>query len=240
MPSLNIKVAAAGAETGALLQEYLEDLGILHNRHADYALCYGLPCSPEQINLNAQCGLDKITRMQLMQDQNVQVVPWFTGINAPTTIKFPLLARKTHGHGGTDLMPVFEPQEIPWRIAAGWDWFSSYVPVQEEYRVWMFQGILIDTFKKVMRRPQEYQYLGRNFRNGFEFELCEAFNPATQLAQAAIKAIGLDFGAVDMIHGRDGSMYILEVNTAPGVIRSGAQNTLRKFASHVQTWLTNI
>jgi len=38
-----------------------------------------------------------------------------------------------------------------------------------------------------------------------------------QLAIDAVEALGLDFGAVDILMTGDGSVYVLEVNTAPGL-----------------------
>ena len=144
------------------------------------------------------------------------------------------------GHGGTDIVPVFEAKEIPWRKAAGWDWFSSYVPTATEYRVWVYRNAYLDVYEKVMRRPSDYKYIGRNFRSGFDFEpMVVAPKDAIRESIVAVRALGLDFAAVDVLHGEDGHVYILEANTAPGVIRSKAQGTLGKLADCIVKWDTD-
>ena len=240
MLSAKLQVAQAGAETGALLKEYLESRGVAVSRAAKPIVCYGLGTHVRP-NLNGNCSLGKIERMALLTARGVPTVPWFSGANLPKDFTFPLLARKESGHGGTDIMPVFQAEEIPWRIAAGWDWFSQYVPVDTEYRVWVFQGKILDVYEKVMKRPTEYAYVaGRNFRQGFEFQVKDINKvPETVLmaGDAAVSALGFDFGAVDLLHGKDGRVYVLEVNTAPGVLRSRAEKTLAKLADCVVEWL---
>lgn len=61
----------------------------------------------------------------------------------------------------------------------------------------------------------------RNHDNGWVFcprPLSETSNDLLQLAVDAVKALGLTFGAVDVvIDKREGKPYVLEVNTAPGL-----------------------
>jgi glutathione synthase/RimK-type ligase-like ATP-grasp enzyme len=185
--------------------------------------------------------------MLAMDAAGVLTVPWFQVSDIPRgfefaqkqrimDMRFPLLARKITGQGGTDIVPVFEAKEIPWRIAAGWDWFSSYIPMITEHRVWVFRGRALGTYEKQMRRPKDYKYIGRNFRNGFDFVKSDFVRDASEQAVKAVKALRLDFGAVDMLRGMDGRVYVLEVNTAPGCIKSGAQATLGKLADCIVDW----
>lgn len=236
-----VKLAISGVakETGALLKEYLEEAGVYRDT-APATVCYGR-IGATQYALNANCYLDKIERMRIMERAGVSLIPWSTGglaANFFAPFQFPLLARKANGYGGTDIVPVFQSEEIPWRVAAGWDWFSKHIPTRTEYRVWIFRDEVLDIYEKSMKRPEEYKYIGRNFRNGFEFGICAARTncPAGLLARDAVQALKLDFAAVDLLHGLDDNIYVLEVNTAPGVIRSGAQGTLRKLAQRIVSW----
>jgi D-alanine-D-alanine ligase-like ATP-grasp enzyme len=49
-------------------------------------------------------------------------------------------------------------------------------------------------------------------------EQVEWTEPLVTEAQKAVNALGLDFGAVDIIYnGHEDKYYVLEVNTAPGM-----------------------
>lgn len=243
---VNLKIASCSSETGALLKEYLEDRGLTINPLSPIDICYGVRSSKAKRLNGLAGGGDKVGNMVKMEAGGVRLVPWFSGSNVPIGFKFPALARNTTGHGGTDIVPVFQAQEIPWRIAAGFSWFSSYVPMVTEYRVWNFRGETLDVYEKVMNRPEDYKYVaGRNFRNGFDFQKID-FNPRNPIyqkihneARKAVRALGFDFGAVDMLWGTDGEPYTLECNTAPGVLKSGAQATLGKLADRMVEWVND-
>jgi len=233
----SVKISSDGSETGALLVEYLKDRNVYDSK-GQATVCYGLS-SRNRPALNHSCQSDKITRMRAMNNAGIRTVPWFDAKRVPANVQFPILARKMYGMGGKDIATIFQREEIDWRIAAGWDWFSEYVPVARELRCWVYRDEVLDTFEKVMRRPQDYTKIGRNFGNGFEFELVGEHTEAYKASIETLRALGLDFGAIDLLVGKDGLTYVLEANTAPGVIRSGAQATLGKFADRIVNWLQN-
>lgn len=226
-------------ETGALLEGYLKDRGVLDNKNGRGIVCYGHPIGSNERAINGVGNGGKINNLNLLKKGGVRTIPWFSASDRiPIGFKFPALARNNHGFGGKDIMPVFQLKEIEWRIAAGFDWFSSYIPLDTEYRAWIFRGECLDIYEKVMVRPHEYVHVaGRNFRQGFEFKRLEN-QPAdvAQTAIAGVAAIGYDFGALDLLRGEDGLIYVLECNSAPGVIRSKAQLTLAKFADRITEW----
>lgn len=235
MIKTNIAISSDGSETGALLREYLDARGVYSDK-GPALVCYGTNGwgSP---SLNSNCRSDKVRRMQAMDHSGVRLVPWAIGKDAHN-LSLPLFARKLYGMGAKDLMPVFQREEIDWRLAAGWQWFSTILPIEQELRLWVWRGEVLQAFEKVMDRPEQYTAMGRNFGQGFEFRpvTLESGDPARQ-ALKAVRALGLDFGAVDMITTPSfGGAYVLEVNTAPGAIRSGAQATLAALADRITDW----
>lgn len=243
---VQLRIASAGKETGALLKELLTNANV-YSAKGEGIVSYGLHlCDKKDPKiLNGVAARGKIFNMEAMVDAGVCTVPWFRGSTIPEGLKFPLFARKNSGCGGEDLMPVFHPQEVPWRVKAGWSWFSTIIPVRREFRVWVFRNQILDIYEKVMQRPSEFAFMGRNFRNGFEFRPLEIREDrllvpyAITLGAEAIKAVAcldLDFAAVDMITDDNDHVFVLEVNTAPGVIRSGAQSTLKKLAARIEAW----
>lgn len=234
MITTTVRISSDGAETGALLQDYLLDRGVF-NPKGPATVCYGLSTNRTP-RLNGACQSDKITRMRCMQEAGVRLVPWTDDPHRAAQMHFPLFARRTYGMGAKDLVPVFQPEEIPWRVAAGWKWFSEIVPIERELRVWVWRGEVLQSFEKVMQRPADYKTLGRNFGQGFDFVPFPFAPPYSTEAITSTAALGLDFAAIDMLVGKDGRVYVLEANTAPGAIRSGAQRTLAKLADRIEEW----
>ena len=88
-----------------------------------------------------------------------------------------------------------------------------------EYRVHVFQGKVIDYRKKSRRDgdpAQEGQSDVRTLGNGWVFRQSnlKRLERIEELAIQAIEALGLDFGAVDIIKDENGEVYVIEINTA--------------------------
>jgi len=105
--------------------------------------------------------------------------------------------------------------------------YTKQVPNAGEYRVHVFNNDIILYQKKsrrwvdedVVDTPTEEQSTVRNLESGWVYRTgnLERLERVENLAIDAIKALGLDFGAVDIIMDNDGLVYVLEVNTAPGL-----------------------
>lgn len=110
--------------------------------------------------------------------------------------------------------------------------YVKYVKKQAEYRVHVFGDKTIHVQKKVVRQgEQPKDWKVRNLGNGFIFQTegVELAKAGHEAAITAIKALYLDFGAVDLIYNeRSNKFYVLEVNTAPGL---GNQSTLNAYAN---------
>ena len=97
--------------------------------------------------------------------------------------------------------------------------YVKYFRKQHEYRLHVFQGRLIDITEKRKRRGvlNANPYV-RNLDGGWVYcrENVDASYSIKELAIKGVAALGLDFGAVDLVE-RDGIAKILEINTAPGL-----------------------
>lgn len=132
------------------------------------------------------------------------------------------------GSGGRDIT-VVRPGDVFPKAPL----YVQYIPKLLEFRVHAFR--ILDEVELLIRQKLREsdaeqtrdQRLIRNRDNGWVYGLVRDEEKANLAAREAIKAIGalgLDFGAVDVIIGRDdGKAYVLEVNTAPGL---DAQATL--------------
>jgi len=110
--------------------------------------------------------------------------------------------------------------------------YTKYIPKSAEYRIHIFNGRMLDYVQKKRvaseRRDDTYSPYIASMERGWVFTRTDVpESPAAiSLAQRAITALGLDFGAVDIIYS-EGRYYVLEVNTAPGL----AGNTLIKYGN---------
>jgi len=102
--------------------------------------------------------------------------------------------------------------------------YTEYIPKKAEYRFHVFGDKVIDVQEK--RKKREFDADSRNTRvrnvnNGYVY--CrDGVNPpdgAADLAINAVKAVGYQYGAVDLIYNeKRNQCYVLEVNSRPGLM----------------------
>lgn len=103
---------------------------------------------------------------------------------------------------------------------------TKYIDKDEEYRVHYGVNGVISVQKKGKKRGferTEEQGRVRSHDNGFVFMRQNIAPPKEVITQAknAFMASGLDFGAFDVIYTKnDDRAYVLETNTAPGLVNS--------------------
>lgn len=119
------------------------------------------------------------------------------------------------GHSGSGIVIVEEGEELPDAPL-----YTKYIFKTKEYRVHATATGVIHTQRKV-RDPdvEPLSWKVRSHANGFIFQVTniQPSDARDKLAMASVKALGLDFGAVDIIEDKKGNLYVLEVNTAPGL-----------------------
>lgn len=101
--------------------------------------------------------------------------------------------------------------------------YTKYVKKQDEYRIHVMNGVVIDMQRKARNTEVDdgdVNWQIRNHSNGFIF-MRENVNPNRDVinqAIAAVTALNLDFGAVDVVwNAHQSQAYVLEVNTACGL-----------------------
>lgn len=109
--------------------------------------------------------------------------------------------------------------------------YVKYIPKKKEFRVHVCNNKVFDIQQKVLRRgTSNPSFEIRNTANGFIFQRQGIVVPSSveREALAAVRALGLDFGAVDVIWNEtQDKSYVLEVNTAPGLEGTSVVNYAR-------------
>jgi glutathione synthase/RimK-type ligase-like ATP-grasp enzyme len=127
---------------------------------------------------------------------------------------------KLTGHSGEGI--VIEDDTKPPVLFTAAPLYTQYVRKRGEYRLHVFRDKVFFTQRKARNKDvpdEEVNWKIRNHANGFIFAHIDVdVEPqAQQYAIDAVRVLGLDFGAVDIIKGVDNKWYVLEVNTACGL-----------------------
>lgn len=128
------------------------------------------------------------------------------------------------GHGGEGIQVVRDINDLHQNEAA---LFTQRVETEKEYRIHVINGEVV--FQQEKRRDRERNRAGeinydvRNHEGGWRYCIQDVNITDAVLEEAvlAVAALGLDFGAVDLVVAND-IPYILEVNTAPGLCEQTA------------------
>ena len=166
---------------------------------------------------------NKLKSFELFQEAGVTIPPFFTDYGDAEDWMIDndgaVVCRTVlNGHSGAGIVIADTVDEL---VAA--PLYTVYIKKQEEYRYHVFMGQVVDIQRKARKRdvPDDaVNWQVRNLDGGFIFarEGVVASPVASEEAVKAVAALGLDFGAVDLIYNaREDKYYVLEVNTAPGL-----------------------
>lgn len=161
--------------------------------------------------LNDRGWFSKLGELQRLHQEGVPTVEVRVGQNPGQG----WLPRRNGHHEGNDLLR-------PGRA----DYWTLFRPIRHEFRVHVarfgeeYRSIRLGMKFPRVARPHEWI---RSWQAGWHLLYNEEAQQRAHghnvrgVAKAAVEALGLDFGAVDVAIGTDGRTFVLEVNRAPGL-----------------------
>jgi len=181
------------------------------------------PHLPNHIHINS-CeaiykAVNKRKTFHYLTNAGVQTVPWTENKaiaqewldNGDTVVARTILT----GHEGAGIV-IMEPGDelVDSKL------YTKYIFKDKEFRVHATCLGAFATHRKIRdpkREPTNWKV--RSWKNGFIYQRKNIPPNETrdELGVDAVRALGLDFGAVDIIEDKLGNFYVLEVNTAPGI-----------------------
>jgi len=171
-----------------------------------------------QINrlYDVQLANNKLSTLRVLTEANVDVPNWTTERSALVPEKLYMARTTLYGHSGQGIR-LGEPYELPVTAPL----YVEYIEKVAEYRVIVVNSKIVDFKKKKRRNNYEGTYGEHiwNHGSGYIFARNDIVVPigCGKLGVDAVMALGLDFGAVDIIEDKVGKLYVLEVNTAFGI-----------------------
>ena len=168
--------------------------------------------SPESVAI----ATNKLSTLRALEAAHVSHVPFTTDISDTLGWDRVVCRHKLSGHSGDGIEIVDGAAQVRAPL------YTQFIPKSVEFRVHVFNGLVIDYTKKIKRVDGEVKSrvkddLIRSNTLGWEYiRDVEPRESVKQLAIQAIHALGLDFGAVDIIRSNRVN-YVLEINTACGL-----------------------
>lgn len=175
---------------------------------------------------------NKLRTFEVLRQNNIPVPEW-------TTIKTVAQTWLRSGNTvfGRDSATASEGRYItvysgatPGQALGNHQFYTKKFTCKVELRIHVFRNGQISIQRKAKRDNWQADYGHipngnhiRNFNNGFVFVRGDTnpyninYVPVITSACNALRALGLDFGAFDVLVKSDGSHVILECNTAPGI-----------------------
>lgn len=187
---------------------------------------------PSAVNVAAH----KLNALQALQAAGVSVPKFTTDINtAKTWLRTGHTVVERHelrGNSGAGIRIVnLDDPDMDKEINHA-PLYTQFINKTAEFRVHIFNGEVIDYIEKRRvsseRRDESFNKYISSVECGWTF--CRTnireISEVKELAIKAVKVLGLDFGAVDIVYF-DNRAYVLEVNAAPGL----AGTTLVKYGN---------
>lgn len=200
--------------------------------HCNRVMNYVLPVS---------IATNKLTAFKKMEDAGISIPPWTT--LQQTVLDWCLsdhtvvVRNKLTGHSGDGIF-ILEPKMIA-TLADAMNYqaplYTKYIFKEKEFRVHVVGSKVIDTQRKIKDPTREVKtWKVRSHENGFIYVRGNIADDHSRdlLAISAVGALGLHFGAVDIIQDKAGVYYVLEINTAPGL----EGQTVELYAQAFRDW----
>ena len=158
---------------------------------------------------------NKLRAFSALKDANVSVPAFASRGDGVDWEGLTVCRHKLTGHSGEGI-ELADAASLP-----NAPLYVQYVPKKDEYRIHVVgESIIIRQRKARNPAVEQPNWKVRNHDNGFIFVRGDVNPPGAveEQALAAIKALGLEFGAVDVIwNAKQERAYVLEVNCAPGL-----------------------
>lgn len=169
--------------------------------------------------LNVAKAANKLVALNQLRSSSISI-PRYTSSpqRALDSFKRVFVRQELTGHSGAGIIVVDteDVEELPPAPL-----YTEAIVKKNEYRAIVVGDRVVDLKQKRLasNAPEDRSKFIRNLSNGWIFarENLEYVEGLNEISVGAIKALGLDFGAIDIITDREDKLYVLEVNTAFGL-----------------------
>jgi glutathione synthase/RimK-type ligase-like ATP-grasp enzyme len=150
-------------------------------------------------------------------------------------LSYPVIVRPEHHAQGRNIYKCDNDAELKaaYHKVNTEGYISNYVDKEAEYRVAVVQGRAVWVAKKT---PADPNAIAWNVAQGGRFDNVRWGDWPLKVVRIAIEAFNLsslDFGGVDVMVGKDGSVGVLEINSAPSLTSPYRQECFAKAFDYI-------
>lgn len=154
--------------------------------------------------------VNKLHQLLFLQNNGVKVPSFYLPGMA---LKYPVVGRRDYHEQGSGFFVCEDERdyEATRRYNRPPTHYVEFLSLKREFRGHIVDNLCINLLEKVpVGRYVDgaSHYVGFADTNGIKEQL-------RSIAKAAVRAVGYDFGAVDVLMDQKGSLYVSEVNSAP-------------------------
>ncbi|WP_294153907.1 D-alanine--D-alanine ligase [uncultured Clostridium sp.] len=194
----------------------------------------GIPysgCGP----LSSAMCMDKDVTKSILQAAGIRTAPWINltkndeiDYNAINELGYPVVVKPTHGGSSVATFVVKEEKEIAGCVAEGFKWDNEVMIEKfikgDEITCPVYRDKMLPVIA-IKPKAEFFDFASKYNDGGAEevvVELDKKLNKEVEkMALATYKALKCEvYSRVDMIVTADGTPYILEVNTLPGMTKN--------------------
>ena len=170
-----------------------------------------------------QAAANKLETFRLLKQASVPTPEWFTSASNLDPDQTYVARTELYGHSGVGIVTA-KPEDLPSAPL-----YTQFIDKVAEYRAIVVGDKVVDFKQKKKRNSQSEDnpdgHIGEhdpyvwNLNGGYVFARND-INPPIEAAPTsigAVQALGLTYGAVDLIEDAEGKIYVLEINTAFGI-----------------------
>lgn len=173
--------------------------------------------------LNKNLILNKAEELIKFRERGIRTPQIYFDIGK-VPVRFSILKRDKEHSQGSDIVYIKSVYEKPVKG----DYYTRYINKIAEYRVHVLGNKIVSISQKMPRNIKST--IIWSLKNGWYhveygkkwFQKLQYYRLA-RLGKKAVKTLGYDFGAVDIIMDKYFRLYVLEVNSAPGLIERRAR-----------------
>ncbi|MCD6124305.1 hypothetical protein J7J62_03940 [bacterium] len=144
---------------------------------------------------------------------------------------FPIYAYKNYSEGGKGIILLMSRHDLKTVRKNGIEIsiFSRCVPIAREFRVHICKLTNKEfnylTYEKIPRYFKHDTFIIRNSNiNEYKFKRINNIPEINEMAKKALLGCTLDFAGIDIAIDDDDIIWVLDVNTAPGIVKQDTQD----------------